>query len=173
MTTISPSGAPRRGLPGRTEPETPEEILGRACDLLRLCWQDAAIATVLLVLVAAGTLVQLTHAGWPGLAGQLLLAPVAGTFTMSAGLVVRSRRTLVSALSAVRAATGAPLDPTVPWQPFGLSAALDPGVRDTQLRRLLGAASRCVEAAWLAVIWALVSAGLFLVWTVAMVATGG
>jgi hypothetical protein len=172
LATISRFGAPERGRQDAPGPETPEEILGHACALLRLCGQDAAIAAVLLVLVAAGTLAQLAYAGWPGLVAQLPLVALTGAFTMSAALAVRSRRTLLAALGTVRLATGSPLDPGVPWTPFGLGTALDRDVRDAELRRLLGAAHRCAELAWQAVVWGMVTAALFVLWTVVMVAAG-
>jgi hypothetical protein len=172
LVTISRFGAPQRGPERGQGPGTPEEMLGHAYALLRLSGQDAMIAAVLLTLVAAGTITQLAHAGWPALFAQLPLVPLAGSFAMSAGLVVRTRRTLVTALGSVRAATGAPLDPSVPWTPFGLATALDPGVRDTELRRLLGAAHRCAELAWQAVVWGVVTAVLFVLWAVVMAAAG-
>jgi hypothetical protein len=172
LVTISRFGAPHRGPEGGPGTETPEHLLGHAYALLRLCGQDAAIAAVLLFLVAAGTVTQLAYAGWPVLIAQLPLVVLAGAFTMSAGLAVRSRRTLVSALGTLRAATGAPLDPGVPWTPFGLTIALDPGVRDIELRRLLGAAHRCAELAWQAVVWGVVTAVLFVLWSMVMAAAG-
>ncbi|MEW2359334.1 hypothetical protein [Spirillospora sp. NPDC029432] len=148
--------------------ETPEEILGHACTLLRLCGQDAAIAVALLAVVAAGVLTRMPA----GVLPLLLLVPVAGPFAMAAGYVVRARRTMVSALAAVRAGTGAPLDPTVPWTPAGLAAGPAPGVRDVELRRLLGAAYRCCDLSWHAVVWAVGTSAAFVLWTTVMTAAG-
>ncbi|MFI0356447.1 hypothetical protein [Actinomadura sp. 9N407] len=147
---------------------TPEELLGHACTLLRLCAHDAAIAAMLLTLVAAGVITQMVA----GVIPLVLLTPVVGPFAMAASLAVRARRTMVSALGAVRAGTGAPLDPGVPWTPFGLSADVEPRVRDAELRRLLGAAYRCAELSWQAVVWAVGTGGAFLLWTTIMTAAG-
>ncbi|WP_395106381.1 hypothetical protein [Actinomadura sp. SCN-SB] len=172
MVTTSRSGAPRRGPDRGPGTGAPEDLLGHACALLRLCGQDAAIAAVLLFLVAMGTVTQLAYAGWPSLLAQLPLVAVTGAFATSASLAVRSRRTLVSALGSVRAATGAPLDPSVPWTPIGLAASLDTGLRDAELRRLLGAAHRCADLAWQAVVWGVVTAVLFALWSLVMAAAG-
>jgi hypothetical protein len=147
---------------------TPEDVLGHACTLLRLCGQDAAIAAVLLALVAAGVLTQLVAGTIP----LVLLAPVVAPFAVSAGFAVRARRTMVSALGAVRAGTGAPLDPGVPWTPFGLAADVAPDVRDAELRRLLGAAYRCAELSWQAVVWGVVTSVAFILWTTVIMAAG-
>jgi hypothetical protein len=173
LATISRFGAPQRGpRQDGPAPETPEEILRHATALLRLCGQDAAIAAVLLALVAAGTVAQLAYAGWPGFVAQVPLVALAGSFALSAGLVARSRRTLLAALGTVRMTTGAPVDPGVPWTPFGLAADLDPGLRDVELRRLLGAAHRCAEQAWQSVVWGVVTAVMFILWSVVMAAAG-
>ena len=150
-------------------------MLWHACALLRLCGRDAVVAAVLLALVATGTVVRLAYAG---LQGPLLLPPlaaVAAASVVSAGLTARCRWTLVSALGSVRAATGAPLDPAAPWTPVGLHTALDPQVRDAELRRLLGAAHRCCESAWHAVLWASAAGALFVLWSMAsaVAAAGG
>ncbi|MFB4318718.1 hypothetical protein [Actinomadura sp. 21ATH] len=166
MATVFRSRHETRPLPA----ETPEEILGHACTLLRLCGQDAAIAVALLAVVAAGVLTQLAAAG--SVLPLPLLVPVAGPFAMAAGYAVRARRTMVSALAAVRAGTGAPLDPTVPWTPAGLTAGLPPDVRDVELRRLLGAAYRCCDLSWHAVVWAVGASVAFVLWTTVMTAAG-
>ena len=152
--------------------ETPEDILGHACALVRLCYQDAAIAAVLLALVLVGTVTRLA-AGLPGAYALALLPVVAGTFAVSAVCAVRSRRTLLSVLGQVRGRTGSPVDPGVPWTPFGSSAVLDERVRDVQLRRLLSAAHRCGDLSWQALAWAVTTAVLFLFWTLATAMTGG
>ncbi|WP_030167428.1 hypothetical protein [Spirillospora albida] len=155
--------------PGR---ETPEDLLGHACALVRLCGQDAAIAAMLLALVLVGTCTRLA-AGAPGVLALALLPVPAGSAAISAGYAVRSRRTLIRALCDVRSRTGAPLDPSVPWTPFASAAALDERVRDAELRRLLAAAHRCGALAWLALAWAVASAVLFLFWALAAAMTGG
>ncbi|WP_131761953.1 hypothetical protein [Actinomadura fibrosa] len=157
--------------PGPGE-ESPEDILGHACALVRLCGQDAAVAVVLLALVLVGTVTRLA-AGLPGVAALALLPVLAGAFAVSAGYVVRSRLTLVAVLGEVRGRTGAPVDPGVPWTPFASSTALDERVRDVELRRLLSAAHRCGELSWQAVAWAVTSAVLFLFWTLAAAMAGG
>jgi hypothetical protein len=150
------------------EAESPDELLGHATALVRVCAQDAVIAGVLLVMVLVGVLTQLAGGASGPFALPLLLIPGLA-FCVSAGLVVRARRTMVAALSSVRGHTGAPLDPGVPWRPFGLDAALQTRVRDGELRRLLAAAHRCSELSWQAVVWGVVTAVLFLFWTMAMV----
>nr|BFE36487.1 hypothetical protein GCM10010200_087380 [Actinomadura rugatobispora] len=172
MATVSRSGVSRHDLRTGPAPESPEELLAHACALLRLCGQDAALAAVLLVLVAAGTVTRLAYAGWPGPVALLPLLAVAASFGISAVLAVGSRRTLVAALGSVRAATGAPLDPAVPWTPAGLRPALDPRVRDAELRRLLGAAHRCCGLAWQAVLWAAAAGVLFVLWSALSAAAG-
>lgn len=152
--------------------ETPEDLLGHAVALVRLCGQDAAIAAMLLALVLVGTLTRLA-AGTPGAVALALLPVLAGSAAISAGYAVRSRRTLVRVLCDVRGRTGAPLDPSVPWTPFGSATGLDARVRDTELRRLLAAAHRCGALAWSALAWAVASAVLFLFWTLAAAMTGG
>ncbi|RSN69373.1 MULTISPECIES: hypothetical protein [Actinomadura] len=153
-------------------PEPPEDLLGQACALVRLCGQDAAIAAVLLTLVLVGTATRLT-AGPPGPAALALLPVLAGAFAASAAFTVRSRRTLVAVLGEVRGRTGAPVDPAVPWTTFASAAALDAAVRDRELRRLLSAAHRCGELSWRAVAWAVTTAVLFLFWSLAAAAGGG
>ncbi|MFD0903950.1 hypothetical protein [Actinomadura sediminis] len=153
-------------------PEPPEDLLGQACALVRLCGQDAAMAAVLLTLVLVGTVTRLA-AGPPGAAALALLPVLAGSFATSASLAVRSRRTMVAVLGEVRGRTGAPLDPSVPWTTFASAAALDAGVRDRELRRLLSAAHRCGELSWRAVAWGVTTAVLFLFWTLAAAAGGG
>ncbi|MEV5830823.1 hypothetical protein AB0L25_35175 [Spirillospora sp. NPDC052242] len=153
-------------------PEPPEDLLGQACALVRLCGQDAAIAAVLLTLVLVGTVTRLA-AGLPGLTALALLPVLAASFATSAALAVRSRRTLVAVLGEVRGRTGAPVDPSVPWTTFASAVALDEAVRDRELRRLLSAAHRCGELSWRAVAWAVTTAVLFLFWTLAAAAGGG
>ncbi|MBE1536506.1 hypothetical protein [Actinomadura algeriensis] len=153
-------------------PEPPEDVLGQACALVRLCGQDAAIAAVLLALVLIGTGTRLA-AGPPGLAALALLPVLAGVFATSAVFAVRSRLTLVSVLGEVRGRLGAPLDPGVPWTTFASAAALDGAVRDRELRRLLSAAHRCGELSWRALAWAVTAAVLFLFWSLAAAAGGG
>jgi hypothetical protein len=170
------AGEGRRRIPGgaggaAAQAERPDDLLGQASGLLRVCGQDAAVAAALLVLVAVGVVTQLTGLGRPGAIATVLPAPVALAFATSAGFAIRSRRTLVGALGAVRGRTGAPLDPNVPWKPFGLGGALDERVRDEELRRLLAAAHRCCELAWQAVVWGVVTSVLFVFWTLAMAAT--
>ncbi|GAA2452225.1 hypothetical protein GCM10010191_83120 [Actinomadura vinacea] len=172
MATVFRSGVPRHDRPDQPPPETSEELLGRACTLLRLCGQDAAIAAVLLVLVAAGVVTRLAYGGRPEPVALLPLPALAASFATSAGLAVRSRRTLVTALGSVRAATGAPLEPGVPWTPAGLATALDPRVRDGELRLLLGAAHRCCDLAWRAVVWGVLTGVLFVLWTAVAAAAG-
>lgn len=151
------------------EADSPDELLGHATTLVRVCAQDAVIAGVLLVMVLVGVLTQLAAHG-TGKPLPLLLLPVPGAaFCVSAGMVIRVRMTMVAALSSVRGHTGAPLDPGVPWRPFGLDAALETRVRDGELRRLLAAAHRCSELSWRAVVWGVVTAVLFIFWTMAMV----
>ncbi|HEY8481157.1 MAG TPA: hypothetical protein VIL71_15130 [Spirillospora sp.] len=152
--------------------ETPEDLLGRACTLVRLCGRDSAIAVVFLALVLVGTVTRLA-AGAPGLPALALLPVLAGSFAVSAGYVIRSRRTLVSVLAKVRGRTGSPVDPGVPWTPFGSTVALDERVRDMELRRLLSAAHRCGELSWQAVAWAATTAVLFLFWMLAAAVAGG
>ncbi|TDB89332.1 hypothetical protein E1264_08730 [Actinomadura sp. KC216] len=152
--------------------ETPEDLLGHACTLVRLCGRDSAIAAVFLALVLAGTASRLA-AGPPGPAALALLPVMAAAFAVSASYAIRSRRTLLSVLAAVRGRTGAPVDPGVPWTPFGSAAALDARVRDAELRRLLSAAHRCGELSWQAVAWAAATSVLFLFWTMAAAMTGG
>ncbi|TDD69002.1 hypothetical protein [Actinomadura rubrisoli] len=152
--------------------ETPEDILGHACTLVRLCGQDAAIAVVLLALVLVGTATRLA-AGPPGVAALALLPVLAGAFAVSAAYAVRSRLTLVAVLGDVRGRTGSPVDPGVPWTPFASSTALDERVRNGELRRLLSAAHRCGELSWQAVAWAAATAVLFLFWTMAAAMAGG
>lgn len=153
-------------------PEPPEDVLGQACALVRLCGQDAAIAAMLLALVLVGTATRLA-AGPPGVTALALLPVLAGSFAISAAFAVRSRRTLLSVLGEVRGRTGAPLDPAVPWRTFASAAALDEAVLDRELRRLLSAAHRCGELSWQALAWAVTSAVLFLFWTLAAAAGGG
>ncbi|MEU6036539.1 hypothetical protein ABZ801_14125 [Actinomadura sp. NPDC047616] len=164
--------APRPGGPAN-EAVRADHLLGAAEGLLRTCGQDAAVAAAVLVLVLVGVLTQLAHGGGRlGVLPLVLLAPVAVTFTMSAGLAVRSRLTVVAALGEIRGRTGAPLDPGVPWTPFALGTALDGRVLDEELRRLLAAAHRCCELAWQAVVWGVATAVLCVCWTLAVVATG-
>ncbi|MGI5200882.1 hypothetical protein ACQEU6_04710 [Spirillospora sp. CA-108201] len=155
--------------PGR---ELPEDLLGQACTLVRLCGRDSAVAAVFLALVLVGTVTRLA-AGLPGLAALALLPVLAGAFAVSAVYAVRSRRTLLAVLGEVRGRTGSPLDPGVPWTPFGSAVALDERVRDAQLRRLLSAAHRCGELSWQAVAWSATTAVLFLFWTLAAAVAGG
>ncbi|WP_131741578.1 hypothetical protein [Actinomadura roseirufa] len=157
--------------PGPDE-QAPEDILGRACALVRLCGQDATMAMALLALVLTGTLARLA-VGAPGAPALALLPVLALAGCVSAGYATRSRITLVAALREVRDRTGAPVDPGVPWTPFGSSATLDPGVRDAELRRLLSAAHRCGELSWRAVVWAVTAGVLFLFWTMAAAVAGG
>ncbi|TDE38532.1 hypothetical protein [Actinomadura sp. 6K520] len=152
--------------------DKPEDLLGHACTLVRLCGRDSAIAAVFLALVLAGTATRLA-AGPPGLTALALLPVLAGSFAVSAGYAVRSRRTLVSVLAEVRGRTGSPVDPGVPWTPFGSAAALDERIRDVELRRLLSAAHRCGELSWQAVAWAVATSVLFLFWTLAAAMAGG
>lgn len=152
--------------------EQPEDLLGHACTLVRLCGRDSAIAAVFLALVLAGTASRLA-AGSPGLPALALLPVLAGSFAVSAGYAVRSRRTLVAVLGEVRGRTGSPLDPGVPWTPFASAVALDDRVRDAELRRLLSAAHRCGELSWQAVAWAAATSVLFLFWTLAAAMAGG
>ncbi|MDL4820307.1 hypothetical protein [Actinomadura opuntiae] len=152
--------------------ERPEELLGHACALVRLCGRDSAVAAVFLALVLVGTVGRLA-AGLPGAVALALLPVLAGSFAVSAGYAVRSRRTLVAVLGEVRGRTGAPVDPNVPWTPFGTAAVLDARVRDTELRRLLAAAHRCGELSWLAVAWSAATGVLFLFWWLATAVAGG
>ncbi|MFI0368747.1 hypothetical protein ACH35V_12755 [Actinomadura sp. 1N219] len=158
--------------PGPPDKETPEDLLQHACTLVRLCGRDSAVAAVFLALVLVGTVSRLA-AGPPGPAALALLPVVAGAFAVSASYAIRSRRTLVSVLAGVRGRTGSPVDPGVPWTPFGSAAALDDRVRDAELRRLLSAAHRCGELSWQAVAWAVATSVLFLFWTMAAAMTGG
>ncbi|WP_242893377.1 hypothetical protein [Actinomadura litoris] len=152
--------------------ETPEDILGHACALVRLCGQDAAIALVLLAVAAVGTVTRIA-AGAPGAVALAMLPVLAGACAVSAVFAVRSRLTLVSVLEEVRRRTSAPLDPGVPWAPHGSTDVLDTRIRDTELRRLLSAAHRCGELAWQALAWAVATSVLFLFWTLAAAMTGG
>ncbi|TYK45411.1 hypothetical protein [Actinomadura decatromicini] len=150
----------------RAAGERPEELLQHACTLVRLCGRDSAVAAVFLALVLAGTASRLA-AGSPGPAALALLPVLAASFAVSAGYAVRSRRTLLTVLAGVRGRTGAPLDPSAPWTPFGSATALDARVRDAELRRLLSAAHRCGELSWQAVAWSVATSVLFLFWTLA------
>ncbi|QKW36660.1 hypothetical protein HUT06_23705 [Actinomadura sp. NAK00032] len=152
--------------------EKPEELLGHACELVRLSGRDSAVAAVFLALVLAGTASRLA-AGLPGLPALALLPVLAGAFAVSAGYAARSRRTLLAVLGEVRARTGSPVDPGVPWTPFGSAAVLEDRVRDAELRRLLAAAHRCGELSWQAVAWAVATSVLFLFWTLAAAMAGG
>ncbi|TDC56481.1 hypothetical protein E1281_06900 [Actinomadura sp. KC345] len=152
--------------------EKPEDILGHACTLVRLCGRDSAIAAVFLALVLVGTVSRLA-AGMPGLPALALLPVLAGSFAISAGYAVRCRRTLVSVLAEVRGRTGSPVDRGAPWTPFGSAVALDDRIRDVELRRLLSAAHRCGELSWQAVAWAAATSVLFMFWTLAAAMAGG
>ncbi|MFG2001145.1 hypothetical protein ACGFNU_18570 [Spirillospora sp. NPDC048911] len=153
----------------RTSPDdAPADLLRQACTLVRLCGQDGLIAAVLLVVVGVGVIAQLAVVR-PGIVQLVPLAALAIAYAGSAGFLVRSRMTLVAALSTARGNTGSPLDPGVPWRPFALDAALDARVRDGELRRLLAAAHRCSELSWRAVVWGMVTALAFVIWTMAMV----
>ncbi|WP_153539585.1 hypothetical protein [Actinomadura macrotermitis] len=150
--------------PGPRADDGPGDLLGHACALVRLCARDAMIAATLLALVVVGVTAQLA-AGRTGVLALVSLTVVGAAFSVAASCVLRARRTLVTALGAVRGRTGAPLDPGVPWTPFALGTALDNGVRDVELRRLLAAAHRCCELSWQAVNWAVITSGLCLLWT--------
>ncbi|TDB94770.1 hypothetical protein [Actinomadura sp. 7K534] len=152
--------------------EKPEDLLGHACTLVRLCGRDSAVAAVFLALVLVGTATRLA-AGAPGGTALALLPVLAGSFAISAGYAVRSRRTLLAVLAEVRGRTGSPVDPGVPWTPFGSAVALDERIRDVELRRLLSAAHRCGELSWQAVAWAAATSVLFLFWTLAAAMAGG
>ncbi|TDD92529.1 hypothetical protein E1293_00690 [Actinomadura darangshiensis] len=152
--------------------EQPEDLLQHACTLVRLCGRDSAIAVMFLALVLVGTVTRLA-AGLPGPAALALLPVLAGSFAVSAGYAVRSRRTLVRVLGDVRGRTGSPVDPGAPWTPFGSAVALDDRVRDVELRRLLSAAHRCGELSWQAVAWSVATGVLFLFWTLAAAMAGG
>ncbi|WUI02989.1 hypothetical protein OHR68_14635 [Spirillospora sp. NBC_00431] len=158
--------------PGPDGKETPEDLLGNACALVRLCARDSAVAAVFLALVLAGTVSRLA-AGLPGPVALALLPVVAGAFAVSASYAIRSRRTMVSALAGIRVRTGSPYEPAVPWTPFASAVALGDRVRDTELRRLLSAAHRCGELSWQAVAWAVTTSVLFLFWTLAAAMAGG
>lgn len=162
--------------PGQGSPsgrgERPEEVLGHACELVRLCGRDAAVAVVLLALVLVGAATRLGGGARPGPAALALLPLVGGPYAASLGCVLRSRRTMRRALGEARGRTGGAVDPGVPWTPFGAAAVLDARVRDGELRRLLAAAHRCGELSWQAVAWAVTASVLFLFWTVGTAVAG-
>jgi hypothetical protein len=145
----------------------PDLMLIGACRLLRESGRHAATAAVILLVVSVGVVSRLTGGGPLGGVLVVILVPMGGSCLVSAGLAVRSHRTLLAALARARSRTGAPIDSGVPWTPSGAYAPLDREIVAGELRLLLGAAHRCCELASRAGMWAVATLLLFGFWLLA------
>ncbi|SEG64673.1 hypothetical protein SAMN04489712_10845 [Thermomonospora echinospora] len=150
-----------RGLTGGEPAEGPQDS---PAELLRAGGQDAAIAGVILTLVLVAVMARLLAGPGMGPLGVPVLLGMTGTFLTSATFAVRTRLTLLRALGEVRARIGAPLDPGVPWLPTGSHAAIGEQEMRRELRRLVGAAYRCHDLSLNALVWALATIPLLVVW---------
>lgn len=145
-------------------PMTPAGLLAAAGPLLRTSGQGATAAGVILTLVAFGVIGRFTTGPAVHPLGLVVFAAMCGSFVTAGALAVRARLTLLRALGEIRVRIGAPLDPGVPWTPAGSYGRLREEVFHRELQRLIGAAYRGHDLSLHALLWALATALLFLVW---------
>lgn len=153
-----------------TEPTPIEEdpagaTLAGATSLLRDSGRDVVIVGVILVMILVGVITRLIGGAELSPPRLLLLAGLAGPYTMSTVLVVRSRLTLLRTLGEVRVQLGAPIDPRAPWTMNDWEELPDYATFLRETRRMLGAAYRCYDLSGSAMLWALAASAVFLVWT--------
>jgi hypothetical protein len=141
-------------------PEPNEALLGRACELLRQSRLQADLAMIPLVVVATGVVGRM-GGPLPGLLRGVLLAATAVGFLGALYWIVRSRRTVSTALGDLRSRMGAPVQ-RVPWKAVGIDRPLGKDVLGRELRSLLGAAYACSRYSESAVAWSVVTLVLYL-----------
>jgi hypothetical protein len=91
--------------PAPEERTSPDAMLLGACGLLRESGRHGAIAAVILLMLSVGMVSRPADGGPHGAVGLALIAAVGGLVLLSAGFVVRSRRTQLGALARVRSRT--------------------------------------------------------------------
>ncbi|ACY97756.1 MULTISPECIES: hypothetical protein [Thermomonospora] len=135
-------------------------------ELLRAIGRDVAATGAILTLVLAGLLVRLPAGPALDPLGLPILLAEVGAFLISAGYAVRTRVVIRRALERLRERSGAPLHPGVPWEPLGSSAALDERELRRELRHLVSTACRCHDLSLNALVWALITGLLAVLWHV-------
>jgi hypothetical protein len=140
------------------------ESLAAAAELARMSAQDGLIAGVYLLVVLIGVMSQLVGGG-TAIVRLALLVPVIACFSVTLGLVIRSRLTLARALGELRRRTGAPLHPFTPWTSYASGAPLSLAAFERELRQVVSAARRCCALAGQAEAWAAATGLLFVFWT--------
>jgi hypothetical protein len=119
------------------------------------------------VLVGAATMgAALLVRGHPLALGSLgLLVPVLVSWLVGAALVLHSEGPVTSAFAELRRATGAAVNPYVPWVPIGVEPP-DAEVAWDYVVRLIAAARRQHERARIALFVAVLTTAAFLLWMV-------
>jgi hypothetical protein len=111
----------------------------------------------------------------PGLIGVIniaLMCPLFCCWLVAVILVAMVSRPVLNALSEIRWATGAPLDPRAPWLTLPPVGAYPDGWGWTRAHLLLGAARMARYRVQAADTWTCVTAACFLLWT-AIIILGG
>jgi hypothetical protein len=93
-----------------------------------------------------------------------LLMPVILSWLVTAVLVLLAEGPVSSAFSELRRATGAPVDPSVPWSPLGVRPLADSEVTWDHVVPLIAAATRQHARARLALSAAVFTTAVFLLW---------
>lgn len=113
-------------------------------------------ATVASALLGRGHLLALGAVG--------LLTPVILSWLVTAVLVLLAERPMTNAFGRLRWATGAPVDPSVPWTPIGVRPLADSEVTWGHVVPLIAAATRQHARARLALSAAVITTAVFLLW---------
>lgn len=140
---------------GSEVPEPCEQLLGRACDLLRQSRVQADLALIPLLVVLTG---EVTRIGGPapGVVRAALMVATGVSFLGALCWVVRARSMVVRALGDLRIRTGAPVQ-RVPWTAVGIDRPFEAVALGRELRNLLGAAYGCCRYSEIAVAWSVVT----------------
>jgi len=146
------------------------DVIAVTADTRRLAHISAGLLAA--VLVGAATMgAALLVRGHPLDLGSLgLLAPVLVIWLLAAALVLHCEGPVTSAFAQLRRATGAPVNPYVPWAPVGLEPPAGAEATWDYVVLLIAAARRQHERARLALSVAVLTTAAFLLWMVLILA---
>jgi hypothetical protein len=164
--------------PGQCDHEPAHVVIGEMAGLLRDTRGRALADGCLLGAIAVGFALEAglsARVRQPGLAGVVnlgLLCGIVCCWLVAVLLLARASRPALGALTGLRSATGAPVDPRPPWVTLPPAGA-DPARWSWDRAYLLLAAARSAgERMQLADTWTYFTGGCFLAWT-AIIILGG
>lgn len=161
-------GEPRESAPADgqawSDPAAISEITSAAASTRSLVLVSGGLLAVDIGGAAASVAELLTHRDAIALGSVGLLVPVLLCWLVAAALVVRAESPVADALSGLRWATGARVDPSAPWLPLGTRPDPDSEPEWAQVESVIVAAVVRHARARLALSAAVVTSAGFLLW---------